>query len=59
MPPNTPIALDPTDKTKSKAYLEPADEVKQLDLKEGKALNIGKAVQGQAKEELVKFLRDN
>lgn len=59
MHPNTPIALEPTNKAESKTYLEPADEVEQLELGEGKMLNIGKAVQGQANEELIIFLWEN
>ena len=59
MPPNIPIALDPTDKIESKVFLEPADEVEQLDLGDGKALNIGKAVQGETRDQLITFLRDN
>lgn len=59
MPLNILIALDPTDKAGSKAYLEPADEVEQIELGEGKYLNIRKAVQGQARERLVNFLRES
>ena len=52
-------ALDPTDKTEANSYLEPTDEIEQLELEEGKTLNIGKAIQGPAKEELITFLRGN
>ena len=56
MPLNTPITLDPTDTAESKAYLEPANVVEQLDLGDGKSLNIGKAVQGTARDQLIAFL---
>jgi hypothetical protein len=59
MPPNTPLVLDPTDKVASKTKLEPTDEVERIDLGEGKTLNIGKAIQGKARDELINFLREH
>lgn len=59
MPPGTEFALDPTDAAGSETQLKPVDEVEQVELENGKFLNIGKAVQGEARAELIRFLRDN
>ena len=59
MPPGTELSLDPADRADTKSQLEPTDEIEQIDLTEGKSLNIGKAVQGKARDELISFLRDN
>ena len=53
------VALDPNDQVESTNHLEPADEIVEIDIGGGKTLNIGKAIQGQAREELVTFLRQN
>jgi hypothetical protein len=37
--------------------IEPADEIEQVEIDEGKIVNIGKAIQGVARERLVNFLR--
>ena len=53
------VALDPKDKVELANHLEPVDEIEEIDIGNGKTLNIGKAIQGQAREELVTFLRQN
>ena len=59
MAPGTELSWDPTDKTETKTQLEPTDEVEQVELATGKYTNVGKAVQGDARKELLNFLRDN
>src|SRR5664279_3910716 len=59
MAPGTELSWEPTDKTETKTQIEPTDEVEQVELAAGKYTNIGKAVQGDARKELVNFLRDN
>jgi hypothetical protein len=47
---------DPED-SKSHSTIEPADEIEQVKIDEGKTVNIGKAIQGATRERLVNFLR--
>lgn len=59
MPPGIELSLDPTDNAKIKTQIEPTDEIEQVELEARKFLNIGKAVQGDARKELVTFLNNN
>jgi hypothetical protein len=47
---------DPED-PESHSTIEPADEIEQVKIDEGKTINIEKAIQGVARERLVNFLR--
>lgn len=51
--------MDPVDRAGSETQIELADEVEQVELGPGKFTNMGKAMQGNAKQALITFLKDN
>lgn len=59
MPSSTELSSDLIDKAESKTTIEPIDEVEKVEMGTEKFTNIGKAVQGDTRKELVSFLRDN
>lgn len=58
-PDEATIDLDPTDRGPSGGGLEPIDEIEQVEVEEGKFLNVGKAVQGKARDELITLLKES
>jgi hypothetical protein len=53
------IVLDPKDGAESKGIIELDDEMEEFVVGEGKQMNIGKALTGEAREDLNQFLIGN